>query len=397
MDQDDRTIDLPARGSKIVPIGGAGPKPPASPAEAGADPISAGKMIGHYLLRRPIGEGGMGLVWEADQQEPIRRRVALKMVKRGMDTAEFIARFSSERQALAMMNHPAIAKVLDAGATDEGRPYFVMEYVEGVPLNVYCDQERLSLRRRLELFIHVCEGVQHAHQKAIIHRDLKPSNVLVTETDGQPVPKIIDFGVAKALDREDFDDTLSTGAGQLIGTPEYMSPEQTGLSGEGIDTRTDVYALGVLLYELLVGQRPFRREDLAGLNFLEVLQIIREVEPPRPSVAGDDHRTSCARAADRAGAQPGQRARPADARPARRSRLDHDEGAREGPRAPLRLGQRAGRRRAAPSGRRAGEGRPAVASATACGSSCGGTAPASRPAPSRWRPSCWASGARPRA
>ena len=284
MDQDDRTIDLPARGSKIVPIGGAGPKPPASPAEAGADPISAGKMIGHYLLRRPIGEGGMGLVWEADQQEPIRRRVALKMVKRGMDTAEFIARFSSERQALAMMNHPAIAKVLDAGATDEGRPYFVMEYVEGVPLNVYCDQERLSLRRRLELFIHICEGVQHAHQKAIIHRDLKPSNVLVTETDGQPVPKIIDFGVAKALDREDFDDTLSTGAGQLIGTPEYMSPEQTGLSGEGIDTRTDVYALGVLLYELLVGQRPFRREDLAGLNFLEVLQIIREVEPPRPSV-----------------------------------------------------------------------------------------------------------------
>jgi non-specific serine/threonine protein kinase/serine/threonine-protein kinase len=252
-------------------------------AGAGSDPVSEGRMIGPYLLKRPIGEGGMGLVWEADQQEPIRRRVALKMVKRGMDTAEFIARFSSERQALAMMNHPAIAKVLDAGATDEGRPYFVMEYVEGVPLNTYCDQERLSVRRRLELFIHVCEGVQHAHQKAIIHRDLKPSNVLVTESDGQPVPKIIDFGVAKALDRAEFDDSLTTGAGQLIGTPEYMSPEQTGMSGEGIDTRTDVYALGVLLYELLVGQRPFRREDLAALNFLEVLQVIREVEPPRPS------------------------------------------------------------------------------------------------------------------
>jgi serine/threonine protein kinase/tetratricopeptide (TPR) repeat protein len=289
VDDDDRTLDLPPRSPETVTSGsGSGatswmPGGAALPPPAGADPVSEGKLIGPYLLKRRIGEGGMGLVWEADQQEPIRRRVALKMVKRGMDTAEFIARFSSERQALAMMNHPAIAKVLDAGATDEGRPYFVMEYVEGVPLNVYCDQEQMSLRRRLELFIHICEGVQHAHQKAIIHRDLKPSNVLVTETDGQPVPKIIDFGVAKALDRAQFDDTLSTGAGQLIGTPEYMSPEQTGLSGEGLDTRTDVYALGVMLYELLVGQRPFRREDLAALNFLEVLQVIREVEPPKPS------------------------------------------------------------------------------------------------------------------
>ena len=286
MDDDDRTLDLPARppgaaGDATHPGAAAGPGDGIPP--GGGDPVAEGRLIGHYLLRRRIGEGGMGLVWEADQQEPIRRRVALKMVKRGMDTAEFIARFSSERQALAMMNHPAIARVLDAGATEEGRPYFVMEYVEGVPLNVYCDEERLSLRRRLELFIHVCEGVQHAHQKAIIHRDLKPSNVLVTEVDGQPLPKIIDFGVAKALDRSQFDDTLSTGAGQLIGTPEYMSPEQTGLTGEGLDTRTDVYALGVLLYELLVGQRPFRREDLAALNFLEVLQVIREVEPPRPS------------------------------------------------------------------------------------------------------------------
>jgi len=287
VDDDDRTLDLPARAD--ADAGGA--TPPGVPRDPGAgasgaesDPVAEGRRIGPYLLCRRIGEGGMGLVWEADQQEPIRRRVALKMVKRGMDTAEFIARFSSERQALAMMNHPAIARVLDAGATQEGRPYFVMEYVEGVPLNVYCDQESLSLRRRLELFVHVCEGVQHAHQKAIIHRDLKPSNVLVTEVDGQPLPKIIDFGVAKALDRSPLDDTLSTGAGQLIGTPEYMSPEQTGLTGEGLDTRTDVYALGVLLYELLVGQRPFRREDLAAMSFLEVLQVIREVEPPRPSV-----------------------------------------------------------------------------------------------------------------
>jgi eukaryotic-like serine/threonine-protein kinase len=286
VDDDDRTTNLPGGGDPTVSAspGAGGRGGPGAGSGPGADPMVAGRLIGPYLLKRSIGEGGMGLVWEADQQEPLRRRVALKMVKRGLDTAEFIARFNSERQALAMMNHPAIAKVLDAGATDEGRPYFVMEYVEGVPLNVFCDRERLSVRRRLELFIHVCEGVQHAHQKAIIHRDLKPSNVLVTETDGQPTPKIIDFGVAKALDRAALGDTASTSAGQLIGTPEYMSPEQTGLSGEGIDTRTDVYALGVMLYELLVGQRPFRREDLADLNFLEVLQIIREVEPPRPSL-----------------------------------------------------------------------------------------------------------------
>ena len=276
--QDGLTAAGPDDATLIVPAanpGGAGPRP--------SDPIGAGRRIGPYLLKRPIGEGGMGLVWEADQQEPIRRRVALKMVKRGMDTDEFIARFTSERQALAMMNHPAIAKVLDAGATEEGRPYFVMEFVEGVPLNEYCDGARLDLRRRLELFIHICEGVQHAHQKAIIHRDLKPSNVLVTVTDGQALPKIIDFGVAKALDAEQFDDLLTTGAGQLVGTPEYMSPEQTGLSDAGIDTRTDVYALGVLLYELLVGQRPFRREDLARMDILEVLRVIREVEPARPS------------------------------------------------------------------------------------------------------------------
>ena len=276
--QDGLTATGPDDATLIVPAanpGGAGPRP--------SDPIGAGRRIGPYLLKRPIGEGGMGLVWEADQQEPIRRRVALKMVKRGMDTDEFIARFTSERQALAMMNHPAIAKVLDAGATEEGRPYFVMEFVEGVPLNEYCDGARLDLRRRLELFIHICEGVQHAHQKAIIHRDLKPSNVLVTVTDGQALPKIIDFGVAKALDAEQFDDLLTTGAGQLVGTPEYMSPEQTGLSDAGIDTRTDVYALGVLLYELLVGQRPFRREDLARMDILEVLRVIREVEPARPS------------------------------------------------------------------------------------------------------------------
>ncbi|MCB1183938.1 serine/threonine protein kinase, partial [bacterium] len=239
--------------------------------------------VGPYRLVRQIGEGGMGLVYEAEQLHPIRRKVALKMVKRGLDTAEFISRFESERQALAMMDHPCIARVFDAGATDQGRPYFVMEYVEGIPLHEYCNLHRLTVRQRLELFGHVCDGVQHAHQKAIIHRDLKPSNVLVTVIDGQPVPKIIDFGVAKATDSSVFESTLTTSVGQLVGTPEYMSPEQADLDGGGIDTRTDVYALGVMLYELLVGRLPFTSEEFKEMGFKKALQTIREVEPPRPS------------------------------------------------------------------------------------------------------------------
>jgi len=257
------------------------PSVPSSTPESPPEPEI--KQIGPYRLVAQIGEGGMGLVYKAEQLEPIKRIVALKMVKRGLDTEEFIARFESERQALAMMDHPCIARVIDAGATEQGRPYFVMEYVDGIPLNEYCDNNKLSVRERLELFILVCEGVQHAHQKAIIHRDLKPSNVMVTVIDGNPLPKIIDFGVAKAMDSTMFDNTMTTSVGQLVGTPEYMSPEQADLDGGGIDTRTDVYALGVVLYELLVGQLPFTSAELKKMGFHEVLRTIKEVEPPKPS------------------------------------------------------------------------------------------------------------------
>ncbi len=241
---------------------------------------TAGTVIGRYHLLQKIGEGGMGEVWLAEQKEPVRRRVALKLVKAGMNSREVIARFESERQALALMDHPAIAKVFDAGSTPQGAPYFVMEYVAGVPITTYCDNHRLSTRERLELFMHVCEGVQHAHQKAIIHRDLKPSNILVTEVDGKPAPKIIDFGVAKALTQKLTADTMFTRVGALIGTPEYMSPEQALSSGEDIDTRTDVYSLGIIFYELLAGAPPL---DLRKIAFDEFLRRLREDEPPKPS------------------------------------------------------------------------------------------------------------------
>jgi len=237
-------------------------------------------MIGRYRLLQKIGEGGMGEVWLAEQKEPVRRRVALKLVKAGMNTRQVIARFESERQALALMDHPAIARVFDAGSTAHGTPYFVMEYVAGVPITAYCDHHRLNTRERLELFMQVCEGVQHAHQKAIIHRDLKPSNILVTEVDGRSAPKIIDFGVAKALTQKLTPDTMFTRAGVLIGTPEYMSPEQTDSSGEDIDTRTDVYSLGIIFYELLAGAPPI---ELRKIPFEEFLRRLREEEPPKPS------------------------------------------------------------------------------------------------------------------
>ena len=214
------------------------------------------RVIGPYHLLQCIGQGGMGEVWLAEQKHPLRRRVALKLIKAGMNTREIVARFESERQALALMDHPAIAKVFDAGSTPEGLPYFVMEYVAGVPITDYCDKHRLTMHDRLELFMQVCEGVQHAHQKAIIHRDLKPSNILITQVDGRPVPKIIDFGVAKATSQRLTAETMFTRVGALIGTPEYMSPEQVDSGGEDIDTRTDVYSLGVVLYELLVGDLP---------------------------------------------------------------------------------------------------------------------------------------------
>jgi len=239
--------------------------------------------FGSYRLLQQIGEGGMGEVWLAEQTRPIRRQVALKIIKAGMDTAQVVARFEAERQALALMDHPAIATVFDGGSTPAGRPYFAMEYVKGEPITAYCDRQRLGTKERLELFILVCEGVQHAHQKGIIHRDLKPSNVLVALQNDKPVPKIIDFGVAKATTQHLTERSLFTELGVLIGTPEYMSPEQAELTGLDIDTRTDVYALGVLLYELLTGALPFDRKLLREKGLDEVRRTIREVEPPRPS------------------------------------------------------------------------------------------------------------------
>ncbi len=243
-------------------------------------PGAEGTVVGRYYLRQKIGEGGMGEVWLAEQKEPVHRQVALKLVKAGMNTREVIARFESERQALALMEHPAIAKVFDAGSAVLGVPYFVMEYVAGVPITAYCDDHRLNTNQRLELFMRVCEGVQHAHQKAIIHRDLKPSNILVMEVDGKPTPKIIDFGVAKALGQKLSADIMFTRLGALVGTPEYMSPEQANSSGGDIDTRTDVYALGIILYELLAGVRPI---ELQTMPLEEFLRRLREEEPERPS------------------------------------------------------------------------------------------------------------------
>jgi non-specific serine/threonine protein kinase/serine/threonine-protein kinase len=240
--------------------------------------------IGNYRLVQKIGEGGMGEVYEAEQERPVRRKIALKIIKIGMDTKQVIARFEAERQALAMMDHANIARVYDAGATEQGRPYFVMEYVDGVPITEHCDRHRLTTRERLDLFIQVCEGVQHAHQKAIIHRDIKPTNILVTYKDGNAVPKIIDFGVAKAVEHRLTEKTAYTELGQLIGTPEYMSPEQAEMTGQNVDTRTDVYSLGVLLYELLVGALPFDPRELPHTSLDEIRRQIREVEPPKPSM-----------------------------------------------------------------------------------------------------------------
>jgi eukaryotic-like serine/threonine-protein kinase len=243
----------------------------------------ASLVIGPYRLLRRLGEGGMGEVWLAEQTRPVHREVALKVIKAGMDTAQVVARFEAERQALAVMAHPAIAQVFDAGATSQGRPYFAMEYVRGEAITAYCDRHRLTTRQRLDLFLQVCDGVHHAHQKGIIHRDLKPSNILVTLLDDLPVPKIIDFGLAKATTRQLTEHTLFTEVGAFLGTPEYMSPEQVEMTGLDVDTRADVYALGVILYELLTGLLPFDAKALREKGLDELRRTIRETDPPRPS------------------------------------------------------------------------------------------------------------------
>ncbi len=242
-----------------------------------------GSAIGPYKLMEEIGAGGFGLVFVAEQQQPVRRRVALKVVKPGMDTREVLARFEAERQALALMDHPNIARVFDGGTTPSGRPYFVMELIRGRPITEFCDQQHLNVRERLELFTNVCRAVQHAHQKGVIHRDLKPSNIMASFTDATPVVKVIDFGVAKAIGYQLTEKTVYTGFSQMIGTPVYMSPEQAGMSGLDIDTRTDIYALGVLLYELLTGMTPFDKTRLRTATYDEIRRIIREEDPPKPS------------------------------------------------------------------------------------------------------------------
>ncbi len=255
-------------------------------AEAGSAPgeEAIGTRIGRYKLLEKIGEGGCGVVYLAEQEEPVRRRVALKIIKLGMETKSVISRFEAERQALAMMDHPNIARVFDAGATDRGPPYFVMELVQGVRITEYCDQHRLDIRQRLDLFIQICHAIQHAHQKGIVHRDIKPSNILVNLQDGQPVPKVIDFGISKAIEARLTRRTVLTANAQLVGTPAYMSPEQADMTRLDIDTRSDIYSLGVLLYELLTGKTPFDGRALIASGLDEMRRTLREREPPRPSL-----------------------------------------------------------------------------------------------------------------
>jgi serine/threonine protein kinase/tetratricopeptide (TPR) repeat protein len=314
-DQPDSLLDDPAPAPAAVeatlPVTGEMPVVPGGTvlidgAAAPARPLveGPGSIIGPYKLLQKIGEGGMGVVFLAEQEKPVRRKVALKVIKPGMDSAQVVARFEAERQALALMDHPNIARVLDAGATDTGRPYFVMELVHGAPITRYCDEARLSPKDRLELFTGVCSAIQHAHQKGIIHRDIKPSNVLVTMIDGKAVPKVIDFGVAKAIEQPLTERSMFTQFGAIVGTLEYMSPEQAELSGTDVDTRADIYALGVLLYELLTGTTPLERARLREAGYSEILRRIREEEPPRPSTRLSDSGEALASIAATRGVEP---------------------------------------------------------------------------------------------
>ncbi|MCY2967902.1 MAG: serine/threonine-protein kinase [Planctomycetota bacterium] len=261
----------------------ADPTPSVSQTEATSKAASQVVIAGRYALVELLGQGGMGEVWVAQQSEPVKRRVALKLIKGGMDSRDVVNRFEAERQALAMMDHPCIARILDGGLTESRLPFFVMELVDGQPLSKYCDAARLTIRQRLELFVSICKGVQHAHQKGIVHRDLKPGNILVGVADGHPVPKVIDFGLAKATQGKLTEETMATTYGAVVGTLDYMSPEQAGLSGGDVDTRSDIYSLGVILYELLTGLRPIESKQFKPGGLTEVLRKIQQDEPPRPS------------------------------------------------------------------------------------------------------------------
>ena len=296
------------------------------------------ERIGPYRILTKLGEGGMGAVYLAEQRQPLRRRVALKVLKQGMDSRAFLARFEVERQALAMMEHSCIARVYDAGIGEKGQPYLAMEYVKGVPITDYCDQNKLSIAQRLDLFVAVCSAVQHAHTKGVMHRDLKPSNILVTVQDGKAEPKVIDFGLAKALDHRIVESTVFTETGQIIGTPAYMSPEQAGVGGLDIDTRTDVFSLGVLLYQLLSGALPVTREELLRHGYYEMQRVIRDEGDAQAE--HEDHRCRRDRKGVRQGPKPAaQRAAEAASR---RPGLDRHEVDREGPESALHDGSRAG-------------------------------------------------------